>query len=117
MTGRRFTVRNEAFSCAVCGSQVPPLATGCRNHCPHCLHSLHVDVWPGDRAAECGGVMEPVRIETHGKKGYIVIHRCTRCKEETKNKLALSDEAYPDELAAVLQVMRESARRGPGQRS
>jgi len=43
---------NDAFVCAVCGFQVPPVTEGgYRNHCPRCLHSLHVDESPGDRAA------------------------------------------------------------------
>lgn len=33
-----------------------------RNHCPNCLYSLHVDITPGDRAADCGGIMEPVAV-------------------------------------------------------
>ena len=33
-----------------------------RNHCPNCLSSLHVDEEPGDRASDCGGIMEPVAV-------------------------------------------------------
>ena len=33
-----------------------------RNHCPNCLISLHLDNEPGDRAADCGGQMEPVAV-------------------------------------------------------
>ena len=29
-----------------------------RNHCPNCLHSLHLDNEPGDREADCGGIMD-----------------------------------------------------------
>ena len=29
-----------------------------RNHCPNCLSSLHVDEEPGDRASDCGGIMD-----------------------------------------------------------
>ena len=44
---------NQSFTCANCGAAVSPLAGGgYRNHCPVCLHSLHVDVNPGDRAAD-----------------------------------------------------------------
>ena len=48
---RRFTVQgtNNSFTCANCGTLVHPLQNGSvRNHCPACLHSLHVDVMPGD---------------------------------------------------------------------
>ena len=52
----------EAFTCRCCGRLVTPdgAASAHRNHCPNCLTSLHVDVEPGDRAADCGGLMEPV---------------------------------------------------------
>ena len=44
---------SEAFRCAVCGREVAPQGAGTRhrNHCPHCLSSLHLDDAPGDRAA------------------------------------------------------------------
>lgn len=45
---------NESFSCKVCGRPVVPAGAGSdhRNHCPNCLHSLHVDRKPGDREAK-----------------------------------------------------------------
>ena len=51
----------DSFTCKVCGWLVTPEAAGSdhRNHCPNCLSSLHMDEEPGDRAAECGGVMDP----------------------------------------------------------
>lgn len=54
----------DSFSCRVCGRLVKPEGAGSshRNHCPNCLCSLHVDITPGDRAADCGGVMEPVAV-------------------------------------------------------
>ena len=39
-----------------------PAGTQHRNHCPNCLTSLHLDNEPGDRAADCGGQMEPVAV-------------------------------------------------------
>ena len=49
---------NETFVCKVCGRTVVPQGAGSdhRNHCPNCLSSLHVDIEPGDRAADCGGI-------------------------------------------------------------
>ena len=60
---------DDTFSCRVCGRQVFPLYTGGehRNHCPNCLASLHLDDEPGDRAAECGGVMDPIGVWVRGK--------------------------------------------------
>ena len=39
-----------------------PTGTQHGNHCPNCLTSLHLDNEPGDRAADCGGQMEPVAV-------------------------------------------------------
>ena len=56
---------NDSFTCKVCGRLVTPDAAGTdhRNHCPNCLSSLHVDIEPGDREADCGGIRidKPVR--------------------------------------------------------
>ena len=54
----------DSFTCKVCGRLCAPENTGSqhRNHCPNCLSSLHVDIEPGDRAADCGGIMEPVAV-------------------------------------------------------
>ena len=40
---RRFTEIDEAFVCEHCGKKVEPLGYSCRNHCPYCLYSKHVD--------------------------------------------------------------------------
>lgn len=101
---RRFTARgtNNGFRCAHCGANVPPLQNGSyRNHCPYCLHSLHVDVFPGDRANDCGGVLEPVGADHSGKKGWVVVHRCGRCGEVRRNKAAL-DDATPDDFEKLV---------------
>ena len=57
-----FTVIDEEFICENCGKNVPKLGYSRRNHCPWCLHSKHVDINPGDRAEECHGDLEPIRI-------------------------------------------------------
>jgi RNHCP domain len=60
-----FIMRNESFSCQNCQKEVTLHPTGsARNHCPHCLYSLHVDdTLPGDRLATCHGLMTPVGID------------------------------------------------------
>ena len=64
----KYTVRQsadtETFTCAVCGRTVTSAGAGSlhRNHCPYCLSSVHLDDQPGDRAAECGGIMEIVGV-------------------------------------------------------
>lgn len=102
---RRFTVQgtNEAFICSICGVAVQALTNGSvRNHCPECLWSLHVDVFPGDRASECGGRLEPVAVEQHPKKGWVIVHQCQVCGEHRRNKAALNDPQQPDRYEALV---------------
>ena len=60
----RPTPATDTFTCKVCGQVCTPQNAGSdhRNHCPNCLSSLHVDEEPGDRASDCGGIMEPVAV-------------------------------------------------------
>lgn len=84
---------NTGFICCHCAREVTRQSGGSfRNHCPDCLHSRHVDVVPGDRAAECGGLMEPIGVDHSGKKGFILIHRCASCGQQDRNRLAPDDD-------------------------
>ena len=58
---KRFSRRTEDFTCEHCGTKVK--GNGYTNHCPQCLYSKHVDINPGDRLSDCGGLMEPIDIE------------------------------------------------------
>ena len=108
----RFRIsRNEGFVCQHCGAAVRPSAGGsCRNHCPQCLWSKHVDVVPGDRASGCGGMMEPVAVEEDARRGWMIVHRCTCCSAVRRNKAALDDPVQPDCFDALLDVTRSRAR-------
>ena len=83
----------EEFTCAVCGRLVKPSGAGTdhRNHCPNCLSSVHVDEEPGDRASECGGVMEPVAVWVRKGGEWALIHRCKRCGALSSNRIAADD--------------------------
>ena len=71
-----FTRTIENFICERCGAEVK--GTGYTNHCPKCLWSKHVDIEPGDRAATCFGLMEPISVvQEHGE--YKITHTCTVC--------------------------------------
>ena len=88
-----FIPRDEPFTCEQCGFAVPPLRHGtCRSHCPRCLWSKHVDHDPGDRACDCHGLMEPIGLDQDGKKGFVLLHRCTRCGIERRNRAAPDDD-------------------------
>lgn len=73
---KKFTKTVENFTCAHCGTVV--FGNGYTNHCPKCLWSRHVDNNPGDRASQCGGLMEPVGAEPNGD-GFIITHKCVKC--------------------------------------
>ena len=88
METKRFQKNDAGFVCRNCGKEVEPLGKTSRNHCPFCLCSLHVDVMPGDRANDCGGIMEPIRVETDPRKGYLILHRCRKCGAVGRNRAA-----------------------------
>ena len=83
----------DTFICRVCGRTVVPESAGSdhRNHCPNCLSSLHVDIEPGDRAADCGGIMEPVAVWVRKGGEWAIIHRCRRCGALSSNRAAADD--------------------------
>ena len=83
-----FIKNKENFICQNCGTFV--IGDGYTNHCPFCLYSKHVDVYPGDRASDCGGLMEPIGV-TH-KNGHLqIIHRCLKCGHTKPNKISPQD--------------------------
>ena len=92
MEDKRFQKNDSGFTCANCGKEVSALGYTSRNHCPHCLHSLHVDVNPGDRASDCGGLLVPVQSLPDAKKGYIIVSKCKKCGAIRRNKSANDDD-------------------------
>ena len=104
METKRFTKNDNAFVCAHCGREVRPLGYTSRNHCPFCLWSLHVDVNPGDRANTCGAPMEPIRVETSPKKGYVILHRCTKCGEIKRNRTCHEAKTQPDDIRLIIKL-------------
>ncbi len=83
----------ESFLCHSCGQPVPPLEGGGnnRNHCPHCLSSVHVDILTGDRKCRCRGVMEAIALWVGGKGEGSLIHRCGKCGFLRVNRIAQDD--------------------------
>ena len=81
-----FTVIDEEFICEHCGAKVSKLGYSCRNHCPVCLYSKHVDINPGDRLENCHGELEPIGLEISVKKGYVIAFKSKICGAITKNK-------------------------------
>ena len=62
-----------------------------RNHCPNCLSSLHVDIEPGDRAADCGGIMDPIAVWVRKNGEWAIVHRCRICGALSSNRVAADD--------------------------
>ena len=92
-----FIKRTENFTCANC--EVPVVGDGYTNHCPRCLYSQHVDVHPGDRLAECRGLMAPIALERrHGVDQ--ILHRCLKCHYTRANRTAPTDD-----LAALTDIL------------
>ncbi|MER7409614.1 MULTISPECIES: RNHCP domain-containing protein [Streptomyces] len=86
--------REQDFRCVGCRLDVPGQAPGTahRNHCPHCLASLHVDDRvPGDRAASCRGRMEAFGLSVRPDGEWMLIHRCLACEELSANRIAGDD--------------------------
>lgn len=96
-----FIRKTEDFTCEKCGFQV--VGNGYTNHCPECLWSKHVDIFPGDRAGECQGMMEPIGVEKKNQE-YNILHKCVKCGLEKPNK------ASPDDnFQMLIQVSAENS--------
>ncbi len=104
MEQKRFTKNDASFLCANCGREVLPLGYSSRNHCPFCLWSLHLDINPGDRASECGGKMMPLRVETDARRGFVIVHKCTKCGEIRRNRAAHEAKTQPDDVRLLIRL-------------
>jgi hypothetical protein len=104
----KFTKVNETFICKNCGHCVPLAKSTCRDHCSVCLWSVHVDNNPGDRNAQCGGLLQPRAYGTHKKKGLMIHYVCLKCCAEKVNKFLEHDEFEPDSMEALLKLSGRS---------
>ncbi len=97
---------NKEFVCEHCSRRVLPTTNGSyRNHCPFCLYSKHLDVEPGDRQCRCSGLMKPIGLKYHSKKGFQIVHECIECGKRQVNRVAeftVQPDDY-DELVKLLQ--------------
>ena len=98
---KRFKKTKEDFICEQCGAIIT--GNGYTNHCPTCLWSKHVDIYPGDRKASCRGAMKPIRIESGAKDTLYIIYKCEKCGLVKRNKAGKTDN-----YEAILQVIRNS---------
>jgi RNHCP domain-containing protein len=54
---------------------------------------MHLDGTPGDRAADCGGSMEPIAVCVRPGGEWALVHRCSGCGALHVNRIAGDDNA------------------------
>lgn len=102
MERKNFIHKNETFSCEKCKKFNSQASKTCRNHCRYCLFSKHVDQnVPGDRESRCQGLMAPIAIYSHSKKGYQILHQCLMCDKKILNKTADDDN-----IEMIMKIMQ-----------
>lgn len=69
-----------------------------------------MDINPGDRANACHGLLEPIGVQHHPRKGWVIVSRCRRCGEVRRNKAALDDPEAPDDFDLVVELSRRPLR-------
>lgn len=104
MEEKKFKMIDESFKCDVCGNIVEKLNYTARDHCNKCLCSKHLDIMPGDRLANCGGVLRPIEIEKGSKDRLKIVYKCDKCGEIKRNVLAEDDD-----FDKVLEIMKNRA--------
>ena len=88
---KRFNMIDEEFICDNCHKKVSKLNYTARDHCPYCLSSKHVDIFPGDREESCHGKLVPKEIEKY-KDTYKIVYECDKCHMIKKNIMAKDDD-------------------------
>ena len=99
---KKFQRKIENFICEKCGTE--NIGNGFTNHCSNCLWSKHVDINPGDRAEECAGMMEPIKIDLEKGK-YIINHKCAKCGLLRRKGIEKNDN-----FDAVIEIVKKRAK-------
>ncbi len=98
-----FKRTQENFICEHCGKSV--IGNGYTNHCPYCLWSKHVDIDPGDRMEECGGLMKPIDIYLE-HQDWVIVHKCERCGA-SKRKKVVSEDNFDEVIRLEEEINRK----------
>ena len=96
---KKFQRTIENFICENCGAKI--IGNGYTDHCPKCLWGKHVDVNPGDRAASCGGPMEPMAVSVKNQ-AYRIEYRCQRCGHRFTVKATKADN-----MEAIIELSKK----------
>ena len=102
-----FVKNDESFICKNCGKKVEKLGYTSRDHCNHCLYSIHVDITPGDRENDCRGNLVPINVLEDSKKGKVIVYKCDKCGVTIKN-IAASD----DDIDVIYKIIESFAKGG-----
>lgn len=102
-----FTKNDESFICINCNKEVEKLKYTSRDHCNHCLYSIHVDIDPGDRLNKCRGKLIPFNVISSSKKGKVIEYKCSKCKAIVKNIVAEDDS-----LSEIYKIIEEYSKSG-----
>ena len=85
---------NESFVCLSCKKDISPAPQTCRNHCPYCFTSLHIDQnIPWDRWSTCHGMMFPREYNIANGKTRIKFE-CVSCWHIHHNKASADDNLW-----------------------
>jgi hypothetical protein len=96
---KSFIKNKEDFTCENCKKHIK--GNGYTNHCHECFYSKHVDIQPGDRLAQCNGLMRPISIQ--GSTNNITItHQCKICGFTRNNKVQENDN-----LERLVELMQD----------
>ena len=83
---------NESFECINCWKLIEPARWTCRNHCPYCFVSLHLDdKIPWDRKSNCKWKMFPIEYIISNWTIKITF-KCEKCGHIHKNKVSEDDD-------------------------
>jgi len=88
------TAGDQAFQCRRCHQFIgAPIVGGRhRNHCPNCLHSLHVDLKrPGDRRGTCESLMTPRGLIVRRNGEQMILQECLGCGKTQPTRVAADD--------------------------
>jgi len=102
------------MDCANCGNVFDLSLPGSkhRDHCPHCLCSVHIDTRPGDREVWCGegepctkefkhAVLRPIAKNSQYDIVYIQ-YKCDKC-----GKLKVNVQAFDDNQNLIDQLLEK----------
>ena len=48
--------------------------------------------------------MDPIKVETDPKKGYIILHKCRKCGEVKRNRTAHEADVQPDSISKIIKL-------------